>query len=86
MAAPFSKGIGTAVKRARSQDSLRSSGTPHSAKTDEADEPSNHFGIPAFLRQSRAGKYPKSLVVLASLPRLHMHRTQTKSSAVRHQL
>ena len=59
MAASFSKGIGTAIKRARSQDSLRSSETPHSAKADEAEEPPDDFGIPAYLRQSRAGKYPK---------------------------
>ena len=56
MAAPISKGIGTAIKRARSQDSLHSSETPHPAKTDEVDDALTDFGIPAFLRQSKAGK------------------------------
>ena len=56
MAAPISKGIGTAIKRARSQDSLYSSETPHSAKTDEVEVAQNDFGIPAFLRQSKDGK------------------------------
>ncbi|KAG8529158.1 uncharacterized protein KY384_005793 [Bacidia gigantensis] len=52
MAAPFAKGISTATKRARSQDSIRKSETPPVAKASKVDEPPEPT-IPAFLRQSK---------------------------------
>ena len=51
-------GSSLAAKRARSQDSRRSSTAspaPKAAKTEELPEPP---GVPAFLRQTRAGRRP----------------------------
>lgn len=58
MAAPVAKvGSTLAAKRARSQDSKRSltaSPVPKAAKTEETQE---DLDVPAFLRQSKAGRW-----------------------------
>ena len=65
MAAPFAKGISTATKRARSQDSLRRSETPPATKASNPEEPTetaeppDSLSVPAFLRQSKYGKYQR---------------------------
>ena len=86
MAAPFAKGISTATKRARSQDSLRRSETPPASKASRPEEPietvetSDDLGVPAFLRQSKYGKHSRLIGSFGDTTAhdLHMHGSQTK--------
>ena len=81
MAAPFAKGISTATKRARSQDSLRRSETPPASKASRPEEPieivetSDDLGVPAFLRQSKYGKHSRLIGSFGDTTAhdLHMH-------------
>lgn len=56
MAAPFAKGFSTAVKRARSQDSLKPMESPSANKATKTEEHEEVLELPQFLRQTRAGK------------------------------
>ena len=64
MAAPVTRmGSSLAAKRARSQDSKRSltaSPVPKAAKTEEVQEDPD---VPAFLRQSKAGRFKRHVIM-----------------------
>ena len=65
MATPSVKGFGTAYKRARSQDSPTPLASPPVLKATKIKEETDEEGsrIPAFLRQSPAGKFTSFMLM-----------------------